>query len=268
MPKLANLADIELPKINEGGALLPFHQATMHGGMDGTITIPSTPAISSTILGSGSTYYWDLEPDEVGRIDDLCFRFRITCSNADVQCLPPHQWFSRIVLEAQKGSGDELIHIYPENMIFWHYLTENRESREKSKVLSNYERIELKSESAEKYWISEKTKFKQGETRDIYLQIPALFLHLNAIDMRHTRNDFRFRFEFSNDIVVSGDVSNLSLDNLNLVAQTYSEEPYDYRHRMGRQQKNKHKYIYLDHELLSYNSYALTAGATQKFALD
>ena len=37
---------------------------------------------------------------------------------------------------------------------------------------------------------------------------------------------------------------------------------------MGRQQKNKHKYIYLDHEILSYNSYTLTAGATQKFALD
>ena len=95
-----------------------------------------------------------------------------------------------------------------------------------------------------------------------------MFLHLNALDMRHTRNDFRFRFEFSNDIVVSGDRTNLSLDSLNLVAQTFSEEPFDYRHRMGQLQKNKHNYIYLDHEILSYNSYTLTAGSTQKFALD
>lgn len=268
MPHLKNLADVENPKINVGGALVPLHQSTMTAGMDSIITIPSTPAISSSILGSGKTYYYDIEPDEVGRIDDLCFRFEITCSNADVECLPPHQWFSRIVLESEKGSGDELIHINPENMVFWHWLTENREGREKSSKMCNYARTEIKSESAEKYWINEQTKFKAGETRDIYLTIPALFLHLNALDMRHTRNDFRFRLEFSNDIVVSGDRTNLSLDSLNLVAQTFSEESYDYTHRMGRQQKNNHKYIYLDHEILSYNSYTLTAGATQKFALD
>ena len=117
-------------------------------------------------------------------------------------------------------------------MVFWHWLTENREGREQSSHLCNYARIELRHEGAEKYWINEKTKFKTGETTDVYLQIPALFMHLNALDMRHTRNDFRFRFEFSNDIVVSGDRSNLSLDNLNLVAQSFSEEPFDYRHRM------------------------------------
>ena len=134
--------------------------------------------------------------------------------------------------------------------------------------MCNYGRTEIKSESAERYAITEQTKFRAGETRDVYLQIPALFLHLNALDMRHTRNDFRFRFEFSNDIVVSGDVSNLSLDDLNLVTQSFSEENYDYKHRMGRLQKNKHKYIYCDHEILSFNNYTLTAGATQKFALD
>ena len=268
MPQLKNLADVENPKVSERGSLIPLHQSHMTGGMDSTITLPSTPAISSSILGSGNTYYYDLEPDEVGRIDDICFRFRVSCSTADVECLPPEQWFSRIVIEAEKGSGDELIHIYPENMVFWHWLTENREGREQSSKLGNYGRTEIKSEGAEKYWINEKTKFKAGETRDVYLQIPALFLHLNALDMRHTRSDFRFRLEFSNDIVVSGDRTNLSLDSLDMVAQTFAEESYDYRHRMGQLQKNKHKYIYLDHEILSYNNYTLTAGATQKFALD
>ena len=268
MPTLKNLADVENPKVNEQGALLPLHQSTMVGGMDGTITIPSTPAISSTILGSGNTYYYDLEPDEVGRIDDLCFRFRVSCSTADVDCLPPAYWFSRIVLEAEKGSGDELIHIYPENIAIWPFLVEEREGREKSSFLCNYHRTELKTEGAERFGVSERTKFKAGETRDVYLHLPALFLYLNSIDMRHTRSDLRFRLEFSNDIVISGDRNNLSLDTLELVAQTYSEESYDYRHRMSREQSNQHKYIYLDHEVLSYNSYTLTAGATQKFALD
>ena len=240
MPQLTNLADAENPVVHEEGAVIPLHQSTMVSGMDSTISIPSTPSISSSILGSGNTYYYDLEPDEIGRIDQLVFRFSITCSTADVECLPPHYWFSRIVLEAEKGSGDELIHIYPENMVFWHFITEGREAREKSSKLCNYARTELKSEGAEKYWINEKTKFKAGETRDVYLQIPALFLHLNALDMRHTRNDFRFRLEFSNDIVVSGDRTNLSLDSLNLVAQTFAEESYDYRHRMGLLQKLRH----------------------------
>ena len=103
MPKIISLADAENPKVNESGALLPIHQATLIGGSDSTITIPSTPAISSTILGSGNTYYYDLEPDEIGRIDDLVFRFRVACTTADVHCLSPHQWFSRIILEAEKG---------------------------------------------------------------------------------------------------------------------------------------------------------------------
>lgn len=95
--------DVENPKVRWNNALIPLHQSQITGGMDSTITIPSTPAISSSILGSGNTYYYDLEPDEIGRIDDLCFRFRITCSSADVECLPPEQWFSRIVLESEKG---------------------------------------------------------------------------------------------------------------------------------------------------------------------
>ena len=268
MTKLQNKEDAENPKVNVGGALVPLHQATMTSGMSSTITIGSSPAISSSILGSGNTYYYDLEPDEVGRIDDLYFRFRVSCSTADVECLPIHYWFSRIVLESEKGSGDEVIHCYDLNMALWHFLTENEEGRDKSSKLCNYGRLKLPNESAEKYCINEKTKFKAGETRDVYLQIPALFLYLNALDMRHTRNDFRFRLEFSNDIVVSGDRTNLSLDSLDLVAKTFMEEGYDHRYRMGKQQKISHKYIYLDHEILSYNSYNLTAGATQKFALD
>lgn len=268
MPYLKKKHDIQYPKINEKGSKVLLHQSVMTGGQDSFITIPATPAPSSSILGSGNQYFLDLESDEVGRIDDLCLRFRVTCSTADVDCLPPQYWFNRIILEAEKGSGDELIHIYPENMVAWHWLTENRVSRERSSWLCNFERTELKNENAEKYWVSEKTKFKAGETRDVYLPIPALFMHLNAIDMKHVRSDFRIRLEFSNDIVISGDRTNLSLDNLDVVIQTFSEESYDYQSRMNDSRKNNHKYIYLDHERLTYNDKTLNNNATTKFALD
>ena len=268
MPTLKNKAETDLQLISEKGSLLPVHQSIMTAGQDSYITIPATPSPSSTILGSGNTYYLDLESDEVGRIDDLCLRFRITCSNADVDCVPPAYWFTRIVLEAEKGSGDELVHIYPENMMLWPWLTEDRVQREKSAWLQNYQRTEWKSESSEKYWVSERTKFKQDETRDVYIPLPVLFMHMNAIDMKHIRSDFRIRLEFSNDIVISGDRTNLSLDNLEVVIRTFAEESYDHRHRMKRLRGHTHKYIYLDHERLTYNDKTLTASQTTKFALD
>ena len=266
MVVLKNKLDCENPKFKFKDALLPLHQAVMTSGQDSVIQIPATPAPSSTIIGSGKTYYLDIESDEVGRIDDIVLRFRITCSTADVKLLPPQYWFSRIVLEAEKGTGDELIHIYPENMILWHYFTESREAREKSSKLCNYARTKI--QDAEKFWVSENTKFNAGETREVYLKIPALFLHLNAIDMRHIRQDFRLRLEFASDCVISGDRTNLSLDNLDVVIKTFAEESYDYQHRMGKLRNNKHKYLYLDHERLIYNDKTLTAGATTKFALD
>ena len=268
MVKLGFKHDHENPKVNEQGYLLPAHQRDITAGQDSYITIPATPSPSTTILGSGNQYYFDLESDEVGRIDDLCLRFRITCSTADVECVPPAYWFSRIVLEAEKGSGDELQHIYPENIVLWDYFTKDRVSREKCAYMNNYHITKYNSESAEKLWVSEKTKFKAGETRDVYIPLPALFLHLNAIDMKHIRQDFRIRLEFSSDIVISGDRTNLSLDNLNAVIRTFAEESYDYQHRMEYQRKWGHKYIYLDHERLTYNDKTLTASQTTKFALD
>ena len=78
MPKLINKLD-EVPKVAEKGALLPAHQSVHTAGQDSYITIPATPAPATTILGSGNSYYFDLESDEVGRIDELCLRFRVAC---------------------------------------------------------------------------------------------------------------------------------------------------------------------------------------------
>ena len=268
MPSLKHKMSVERPKLVEKDGLIPLHQATMTGGQDGYITIPATPSISTNILGSGNQYFFDIESDECGRIDDLCLRFKITCSTADVELVPPPYWFNRIVLEAEKGTGDELIHIYPENMMLWPWLTENRVGREKSSWLQNYHYTEVKSENAEKYWVSERTKFKAGETRDVYIPLPALFMHLNAIDMKHIRSDFRIRLEFSSDIVISGDKANLSVDNLEAVIRTYSEESFDYQSRMKSLRSNNHKYIYLDHERLTFNDKTLNASQTLRLPMD
>ena len=268
MPTLSRIADAENPMVLEDGALLPLHQAAITAGSDAykLIVLPCSPAPPTTSLGSNTTINFDIERDTVKQINDIVLRFTVSCSTADVKTLPPNYWVNRLVIEAERGSGDELIHLYPENWIVWDYLTEDRVGRETSRQFSNYHIT--KSESGERYAISDRTKFKSGETRDVYLKIPALFFHLNAIDMSHIRSDFRLRLEMSNDIVVSGDVSNLSLDSLNLVIRNFAEEDFDHNYRVQRQTKNKHKYIYLDCERYQVSDKSLNAGQTTRIELD
>ena len=268
MPVVSLKGNVERPKIPEGDALIPAYQSVLTAGSDAYIQLPCTPQPASTSLGSGNTIYFDIERDEVKLINDICFRFTISCSTANVQTLPPNLWLKRLVIESEKGSGMELIHLYPENWVVWEQVTQDKVSREIGQHYSNFDFIKNKSEGSERFWVSEKTKFKVGETRDVYLKIPALFFHLNSIDMSHIRSDLRLRIELSSDIVVSGDKANLSLDNLHLVIRNFAEENYDHNHRVNQQIKNNHKYYYLDCERLQVNDKTLTAGSTTKFALD
>lgn len=268
MPIVQLKGNVERPKVAEGDSLIPAYQSILTAGSDAYIHLPCTPQPNSTTLGSGNTVYFDVERDEVKLINDICFRFTVSCSTADVQTLPPNLWLKRLVIESEKGSGDELIHLYPENWMIWEQITENETSREINKHYSNYHYTKQKSEGGERFWINDNTKFKVGETRDVYLKIPALFMHLNAIDMSHIRSDLRFRLEFSNDIVVDGDRANLSLDSLHLVIRNFAEENFDHNHRVEQQIKNNHKYYYLDCERLQVNDKTLTAGATTRIAVD
>ena len=267
MPVLQRKADIESPKVVEDGALLPLHQAHSTAGSDAYIVLPCSPQPPTTCLGTNTTINFDIERDTVRLINDIVFRFTVTAS-ADVDCLPPNFWVDRLVIEAERGSADELIHIYPECWIVWDYLMEDRANRECSQYFNNYNAIPYKSEAAEKYNVSENTKFKSGETRDIYLKIPALFFHLNAIDLSHVRSDLRLRLELSNDIAVSGSASNLSLDSLNLVIRNFAEENFDHNHRVQRQMKNKHKYIYLDCDRYQVSDKSINANSTCRVELD
>lgn len=266
MPTLSRIADAETPMVKEDGALLPLHQAAITAGSDAYIVLPCSPQPATTSLGSNTTINFDIERDTVKQINDIVLRFTVSCSNSDVSCLPPNYWVDRLIIEAERGSGDELLHLYPENWIVWDYLTENRVTRETVREYSNYS--VSKYENGEMYGVSKKTQFKAGETRDIYLKIPALFFHLHAIDMSHIRSDLRLRLEMSNDIVISGDKNNLSLDSLNLVIRNYAEEDFDHNYRVQRQTANKHKYIYLDCEKYSTSNKTLTAGQTTKIELD
>ena len=260
--------DVEAPKIKIDGALVPQHQAIITAGTDSYIQLPCSPPPSTTALGRNGTIYFDIERDTVRLINDICLRFRVSCSGGDVDCLPPNYWINKLVIEAEHGSGDELIHLYPENWIVWDYMLEDRYERNSSETYGNYYTSPYKGENVEKYWTNERTKFRDGQSRDVYLKIPALFFHLNMIDMTHVRSDLRLRLELSNDIVVSGSIDNLSLDDLNLIVRNFSEEDFDHDHRVKQQMESKHKCVYLDTERYQVTDKTLNAGSTTRIELD
>ena len=268
MPKIVSRRSRKHHKVVQNGIRLPAISATATAGMQGFYTIPMTPQPASNSLGSGNTLYFDLERDECGEINDLCLRLRVKCSNGNVTATPPYYWFKRIVIESEKGSGDELVHIYPEQMVLWNWLLQEEEGRDKWAKLSNFANVKLKGSNMEKFYDSEKTKFVQNEIKEIYLQLPAGFLHMDAIDMKHIRSDLRIRMELSSDIIIDGDVSNLSLDDVSLLINSFREESYDDYEKKQNQKNYKNGYVYLDAERLQINDKTLNAGQKTKFALD
>ena len=268
MPDIVARRSLKHPKVINNGVRMDAISATATAGMQGFYTIPMTPQPSSSSLGSGNTLYLDLERDECGEIDNLCIRLKVSCSTADVTAVPSAYWFKRIVLESEKGSGSELAHIYPEQMVIWNWLLHGEEMRDKWAKLSNFANVKLKGKKMEKFYDNEQTKFRVGETKEIYIQIPATFLHNSMLDMKHIRSDLRIRMELSSDIVVSGSVNNLSLDNVSVLINSFREESYDDQEKISYQKNYDNGHIYLDAERLQINDKTLTAGQSTKIALD
>ena len=271
MPVVVSRENTKHPKIADNGALLPAFQKNITGGMDSVYTIPMNPTPATTSIGSGKHLYFDLERDECEEINDLCLEFSISCSSADVELAPFPYVLDRLVIESSKGSGDILKTIYPEEWFIWNQISLDEEGRNKWAKLSNWKINKLSQEgSSEQISISEKTKFRAGKSYKVYLPIPALFFHLDAIDMRQIRSDLRFRLEMANSsaCLVSGTISNLSLDGINLLVRSFNEESYDKAAKEMRQRKNVHNYLYNDVERLQINDKTLTAGSTTRIPLD
>ena len=268
MPSIRKRRELKAPKVIDNGLRIPEFQSVATAGMDGYYTIPMTPQPSSSSLGSGASLYFDLERDECAEINDIIIRLTVSCANASVTAVNPYYWFKRIVIESEKGSGDELAHIYPEQFMLWNYLLQGEESRQKWAKLSNYASVKLNGDKAEKFYDSESTKFQVGDSREIYLQIPVTFFHLDALDMKHIRSDLRIRMELASDIIVSGDRTNLSLDNIHLLINSFQEESYDRQDKEAIQKSYTEGYIYCDVERLQINDKTLTSGQTTKFNLD
>lgn len=254
--------------VKDGAHIAGFHQVKAYIGMETTYTIPISPPVSSTALGNNSQIFFDLETWEVPRIDNICIRWTITAIN-DTKLLPIFYWCRRIVIEAEKGTSDELEFIYPESVLMYYQTALTAEKRDYWSKLGNFSYIKDTVTGTEQIWSKQKNIIRAGETKDIYMIIPSGFLQSGIINLHEIVGDLRFRFEMNNDINLDGTTANdYTLDNIHLVIGHHEESAVDKSASKELAKAHHKKWVYLDCEKLSYNDRTLNANTIQKYNLD
>ena len=255
-------------KVKDNGAHLPAYQQNSYLGMCSQYTIPVTPAVSKTALTTGSQVYVDLEEFECSTIDQFCFRFTIRAIN-DTKLAPVFYWFSEIEIRAEKGTGDVLQRIYPENMRLWYFLTMNEEERKYWADLGNFTITTDPKTGRQSIDVTQDNIIKAGETREIFLHLPSTFMQSSQIDMRHLVSELRFQLELSRDVLLDSTTqADFELENIHMLIQSYQETASDAQTKLDAWKKNHHKYVYLDCERLTYNDRTLQSNSKQRFNLD
>lgn len=270
MPQIVSRQDTQIPLVADATdkSLLPAFQATSSLGNLEFYTVPIQPAPPTNTFSNGSTLYFDLEPREVTEISNIIVRLKLSCTTQDVQLVPAPYMFDRILVEDSHGSGPEVARIYPETIIAYDILTNNDEAQQKCAEMGNYSLTEITSRNVRKLYSGESNYIRAGQTKEIYLTLPLPWIRFHALDFGHIANDLRFRFEASNDVVVSGSASNISLDSFDFLIQCHKDHPEDRAKKLSKRKKHRHSYIWLEPERLQVNTKTLTANAKTEIFLD
>ena len=232
-------------------------------------TLPISPPPPSTAFSSGSpkTLLMDLEPMDVPEVLSIELRFSVKASNADVEIVAGPHLINQITVHASQNLGQEIARIYPEQIVAWMWMTGNNEQRKANQDAAKFKEV-LYEDATSKYWSTSDTNtIPQDKTVEITIPIPVAFFDLMAIDGRNIRNPIRFKIELSNDVVVSGTSTNLTLENVHFVVRSVDEDRFDIEARDKVQKNYDQKYVYLDCERTIYNDKTLTAGQETRYDL-
>ena len=270
MPKVVNRHDTKMTKISDGDkALIPAFQSVASLGHKEWFTLPIQPTAPTNAWSSApKTITYDLEPHDCRQIEHLIIRLKVSASGGDIQLVGAPYLFDEIELRADKGSGRSLVRIRSEEIIAWNMLTMNDECQEELARLQNYTLTDINSKNQKKYWYNESNYIRDGETRYIYFPLPLNFIQFSALDMSHIKNPLRFIFSTSSDVVISGSVSNLSLDGFDFIVCSHNETDFDSHARNAIAKKTHHAYNFLTADVLNVNDKTLTAGQKTEIYLD
>ena len=270
MAKVISRIQAKTNKVSDGNKhSIPIFQSFATVGHKEWFTIPIQPTAPTNAFSSApTTIYYDIEPHDAKEVGDLHIKITLSASGGDVRVVGAPFLFDTITLISDKGSGSNLVKLYPENLIAWCMLTMNEEEQQEYSKLMNFSLKDIKSKNLKKYWYNENNYIRDGESLTMYMPLPLNFLKMNALDLTHLKNPLRVRFECSNDVVLDGSVSNLSLDNIELLVCGHQESVFDMQAREGRNKSKHHAYHFLDVERITINDRTLNASTKTDFYLD
>ena len=260
MAQVVSRNDAKLKTVGDGSNnAIPIFQSFATVGHKEWYQLPIQPTAPTTAFSSApTTIYYDLQQHDCKGVEDMYIKLTLSATS-DTQIVGAPYLFDLISIWSNRGSGQELIRIKSEDIITWCLLTMNDEEQQHWSKLMNFSLIDMKSKNEKKYFYDENSYIRANTTKTIYIPIPLNWIKFGALDMSHSDN-LRFRFDCSNDIVINGSVSNVSLDNIELIVSAHNESDFDAKAREARNISKNHSYHFLESERLQINDKTLTAG--------
>lgn len=268
MATVVSRNEAKLKTVGDGSNnALPIFQSFATVGHKEWYQIPIQPSAPSTAFSNApKTVYYDLQKHDCKAVEDMCIKLTISAT-ADTQIVGAPYLFDLISIWSNRGSGQELIRLRPEDLITWCMITMNEEERDEWSRLMNFNLADMKSENERKYWYNENSYIRANTTKTIYFPLPLNWIKFGALDMSHS-SDLRFRFDVSSDVCITGSPSNLSLDNIELIVCSHNESEFDQLAREARNKKQHHSYHFLQSQRLQINDKSLVAGNKSEFYVD
>lgn len=261
MPARLTRTQMSAPKVtisqNGENAKIPAYQYAAGTQTASIYSVDIQPPPPTDAFVNGRTVLMDLNPLETSEILDLELELKVSVSTAAVELVPSPYLIKQIVIEEKLG--DQIARIFPESIVAWIMYAISKGKRKRYQQACMYKEVDYESEGTKKFWSDQdNNQIAVGETRYITIPIPVAFFHTNVIDGRQILNGMRFRIEFSNDVVVSGSSSNISLDNISFKIKSVEEDGFDLSARKQEQQTWINKFIYLDTERAIFNDKTLS----------
>lgn len=256
--------DVAFANINDvrGSGHIPAVQVIAEVQKENYITVYMNPPPPTTCMSNGTLVWFDLQPRIAQNVKTFDLRLSITCSNAKVTVTPSMYWFKTIRVRINKGSGDYIQWIYPENIVMHYALMDpiRRSWYETHGMVKFYE-------GKHNYRLVYPNPLEVGETRDVYIPIPTSFWDMGAIHFQHMTQDIRFEFEFDSDFVISGTASNITVNNIAVVINQFDMTGDEQEQWLRDFRYNAHYYNYLDCIRVTDNSKTMTQSAKTNFDL-
>ena len=270
MPVVETRYNAKHDKVVHDGCYFPTHSVIALTSKPSVFTVPIQPAASPNAFQNRNTIIFDLETAEVECVERAYFKFQLSTIASTLELAPVFEWFEDILIEESKGVGEELARIYPMTqwMYFWSCMCE--EQRESCARNGAFKLVQNSKGEVEIQRDRVRGRLVAGQPKEFYLPIPVNFMNNGSIDMRHIINDLRIRLRVasSNNVVVSGNSSDLRVDDIELIVDSVEQLPFDEEHSMKHMRTKDHGFVFLDTEVLTYNDKTLNANAKLRHDLD